>query len=224
MALKKLSPDTSSRHLYAVRMWRDDIAEIIAMLKTLGDQKITIKLHVGRVEYAVDAIDDLDQLRDDHIDDLVITHPRGEVKLTLGDINRITTNDADLQTRAVVEQIEHYTRRKGRLRLYQWLYATQRWRGPILSLSAMGVSLYLLMRSESSNWQSLEVRHWVSAAIGLILSLALLIMARPNKSKIYARRRVDLPPFWQRKRDDIVIAVVSLIAGGVIGYWINTIS
>lgn len=48
------------------------------------------------------------------------------------------------------------------------------------------------------------------------------------RPRIYTKTRSEAPTFWVRKRDDLwieaTVSVVSLILGGVIGYWINTIT
>jgi hypothetical protein len=54
--------------------------------------------------------------------------------------------------------------------------------------------------------------------------MGVIFFVKPHRSKIMTATRVESPPFWVRKRDDLIISLLSLIAGGVLGYWINTIT
>jgi hypothetical protein len=51
---------------------------------------------------------------------------------------------------------------------------------------------------------------------------------KPWYSKLLTKTRKEAPSFWDRKRDDLAITVfsnfASLIAGGFVGYWVNTLS
>jgi len=66
--------------------------------------------------------------------------------------------------------------------------------------------------------------------IGLIIAVSLLLVGAsrlPGTSSsavVINVPRASRPSFWVRKRDDIKIAIVSLVAGGVVGYFVNVLT
>jgi hypothetical protein len=227
MALRKLGPEVTRRDLGPVRMWRDDIAEMVAVFREAipqGDVDIEVD------GYKVDEIEDLAELKVPNIEVLTVEDRSEKVALELSTSRcLIKAYDPDLATRGMIAELAQIAERCRRR------YVGLR----ILSSGFFGLVNLCIFFLLGVALKAIPVTgEWLNRALllgsfGAVVSITAYVLVRTRivvlpKSILFTGARAEAPTFWMRKRDDIwltvIASLVSLILGGFLGYWINTIS
>lgn len=224
MAIQKVRQEAYRKRVMPVRAWREDLKQIESRLRDIQDDgKLEIRIENPNVEYVIDGIDDLQGFGEKQIFEIVFRVDG--LSLRLGAANYVIVRDAtDYKLQAALDWIVRFTRSKGRFKVYQLLYG-EIWKSIawaivwMLVLIASLTDVLVLSESEVSTPQSI-----VSMLVGVGLVSAAVFILKPHRSKIVAATRAESPPFWVREKDDLIISLLSLVAGGVLGYWINTIT
>jgi hypothetical protein len=213
VALKPIGPSVQRVSLGALRVWRDDIAEMVDLVaQVTPNQQVTLRTD----KYVLDAVDDLDNAEESTLAQLVVTGDGARVRLTLGPrASVLEVRDPDLRLRGFIQEVQRVAHRCSRRRA---------------SIAALAVVLVLgagaLRGGTAVGLLPQSPPLWVLALIVLPLGFATgLITGRAqSRTVLYTRTRAEAPTFWTRKRDDLLINVVALLVGGVIGYFVNMIT
>jgi hypothetical protein len=207
-------------------MWQDDIAEMVAVIRqAVPEGEIDIEVDGCKAE----EVADLAQLDSPTVQALIVTDRAKKLTLELSTAQcLIKVDDPDLVTKGAVSEIIRIAGRCRR-RYFAWVRAMALiYVGLVLAFGVfLVVAAAIGYSSFVDDFQTIEI-----VGIGVYLPLAAIVMFRPEvvsrESVLYARIRKDAPTFWMRKRDDLfltaVASLISLILGGFLGYWINTIS
>lgn len=224
MAIKKVRQEAYRKRITPVRVWREDLKQIEGRLRDIyGDGKIEIRVENPKVEYVIDSIDDLEGFGESWVFEIVFRVEGLSVRL--GAANFVVIRDAtDFRLQAALDWMIRFARSKGRFKVYQFFYG-EIWK--TVAWASIWVILLVLVLTDVVVLGGPEVpvsQSVLSMLVGVLLMTAVTFAAKPHRSKIMTVTRAENPPFWVRKKDDLVISLLSLIAGGVLGYWINTIT
>ncbi|GAA1799957.1 hypothetical protein HC028_16690 [Planosporangium flavigriseum] len=215
MVARKTNDTYVTYDLGWVRMWRDDLAEVVQILSALGG---TTTLSAG--DYTLDSVDDLATLSQPVVSDFMLIVNQTRAVLTLdGRIARLEMKNPDLTARGAAAEVARVARRCQRRGAF---FIQRRWLLGAVAILVLGATYAVIEAlgavSKSLQWSAVAV-----VAVLLIFNQA--THGKPawlRRAVIYTRTRSEAPPFWERKRDDIWIAVVSgfvfLVLGVVVGY------
>jgi hypothetical protein len=152
-----------------------------------------------------------------------ISNTSTSIELHLGPypcLIKVTGSDPDRH--GVSNAIDVIANRCLRLRfLHRTLHSI--WHATLSTVAGAALIIYGVTELEPAGTDPLLLNVVLSTA-GLTSAVLAFVVLRPLSSVLYTRTRQVAPPFWQRKRDDIIIAAVSLMLGGIIGYCINIIT
>ncbi|MEJ2851950.1 MULTISPECIES: hypothetical protein [unclassified Saccharothrix] len=230
MSVKWLNPKIDSEEFGTLSLWRDDIAEIIQTIKVAVTEPLTIKTtdHEG---------DDLDEVLDKEppkIERLQVSTPSGRLTLTLSEKQSfMNISDATASERAMLTEVARVVKKHRQNVIWSKF-------GEVLTffllglLITFGADLYHRIENALTDTGHTIVLTFSNGALSLLVFIAaatLLVVAavvQPGVSVIRTQTRADAPGFWRRKGDDLKITIISnlisLALGGVIGYFVNTIS
>jgi hypothetical protein len=210
-------------------LWREDIAEIVSVFReATSDGEVKIQTD----KYEVDDIEDLGHIKEPRIERLVVTGDQGRLRLELSRSEcQVEVTEPDLKARGMLAEIlrisENYKPRPPRL----WLILT-------LPIPLAFAALVLIVAQHLGIYNP-DPELSSSPAVSGLLSGVVLALSTVGYAEIWYRKRfkvtilrtrtrAEAPTFWMRKREDIWIEIAvgsaSLLLGGVIGYWINTIT
>ncbi|GHH61098.1 hypothetical protein [Lentzea cavernae] len=96
-------------------------------------------------------------------------------------------------------------------------------------LAATGMLMKVLAVARRCRTSSLLLRQAAEIMVEAVFSVVTRRWPTPpriNRSGavVLTRTRAEAPSYWARKRDDVMLAIVSALVGGVIGYFVNMIS
>jgi hypothetical protein len=186
MALHKNRPTVHREYLGFVRLWRDDLAEMVAVIAESSNGQ-PVEIQLGD-EYTVDEIEDLVDYPDQRVEQVTVVAAAGRVRLTLTPVEAsISVVEPNLTDRGMVGEVLRIA-----LRRRAWSLFIR----SALSSGKVGRPVLMDILSDKGSIER-------SGAI------------------IFTQTKQEAPPFWLRKRDDILIAIVSLLVGGAIGYLVN---
>jgi hypothetical protein len=231
MVLTPISPRVDHENFGKIRLWRDDIAEMIDVIKlTLPNSDIVIRV----AGYQTDNIDDIATLNVPTIDSMEITVPTEKIILTLSTARSfMSIENADVAKRSILTEVTRIARKNRRNLLWSNLG----------EVAILFLGFWLCIQLLDIVLQALKVKgeNGEQAEIGLLdlpanlLTFGILtlffvvgVRSKPGTTLIYPNTRAEAPTFLSRNSDNIAITVISnvisLILGGVIGYYINKIS
>lgn len=204
-----------------IMAWREDIEAIASLLHRAYPD---LALQLQTCHYKLDAIEDLATIPETEICHIRMTTSDGNIQVSLGHSNSsVRVSNPDFSTKGLLAEltrkIEDHRRKRPLLQAARLITAF------VLILSAV-----LGAKSGAFNAPpSVDLPGWAWPWVMICSLLLLLALSVPkNKSRIFTRTRAEAPTFFSRKKDDLLIeagvAVVSLILGGFLGYWINTIT
>lgn len=107
MALKRERPLADERVLGRVRLWRDDLYEIVKVMREVAPD---LTLHAD--DYTLDDVDDLADAPETYVRRFVAESQGKGIRLDLADVSVIAANDPDLKTRGMMEEVQRLTRRR----------------------------------------------------------------------------------------------------------------
>lgn len=200
MALRRIAPEVLQVNLGPVRMWRDDLAKIARIIQECASSGAVMTAD----GYELDDVDDLLDLAEREVfqvEEFSIASLDGRVQLRLGRaVSLLEIQEPDLKAKGAVTEIKEVSNR---------------------------------CRNYANSIQFRQAVRILAAAIPLFGRSLLNATDKrldevPSQAIIYTRSRVEAPTFWQQKKHDVLITVVSnifsLLLGGVIGYYVNKIS
>ncbi|WP_152603632.1 hypothetical protein [Amycolatopsis rifamycinica] len=172
--------------------------------------------------------------KDSKIDAISIMHSDRVIEVRFSDhSNFVKYRDDQAEAKANATQIKVISAQHKRLPIANFFYGTTP-RRFATAAALLVTSAAIFTRSAIVNGSLFGDIHshtvgenLAMVAIGLICTgiyVSFLFGGRPWESRLFTRTKADLPSFWRRKRDDLLIGAVSLIVGGIIGYWVNTFS
>jgi hypothetical protein len=229
MALRQVGPQVDTTRLGPVRMWRDDLEVVERLVREASDgDGLTIEAKARRIEFTLDNIQDLGELPDKRVDRIEIRSEDGRILVILGNAEDVVTlRDANMTTRGLANELMKLAKKRRLFRVFHWIYGSML-RTAIVMILGFGSSIALVSLSQDgpTSWMLVPSNpsQWLFLAFCLVMLLVFLFRVRPERSRLYVKSRLELPPFWARKRDDIAINIVALLIGGIIGYLVNMIS
>lgn len=236
MSLQRVSPSVDRQSFPPVRIWRDDLEEIYQLIREVVSENdpINIRAHDGEDVYTLTSVGDIGGFNVPTLKAISIYAPTIKVTLRLGPKkSNMEAEEPDLRIRGLITEVARILSSKARPvgRVFAWIEDHV---GMLaVALMAMGIAAVAIVAGEATNAE--DMRFSTPALIGLVAGLfAGLITAwisvylRLGSCILNVKTRLEAPTFWARKKDDIMITVVSsvlsLILGGIIGYWLNSIS
>lgn len=243
MALKRLKPLINRRDLGFVRLWQDELAEIVRLMRQLDD----VDVYVEADDYVIDDIEtDLPQIGSKRVKYFKAIVKRADengqahsiMRLELSrKISHIEAEDPDLQTLGAMNAIISLTDRCQRLphgRLSNLLRGGYGLSWPLVTFTSILVTFlaYLILYSITlvitygiASNKAVQLPHpliipfWV---ISVLFGITWFIGATQAKVTMYTGTRAEAPTWWQEHRSDIAInvsvSVLSLVVGVLIGH------
>ncbi len=219
----------SDEYTYApVRLWRDDLERIVALIEEVYPEappRIQTDL------YRLDSIQDLADLPSTRVRSVSIDIPKRFTVKILPAACTIEVVEPDTLSRGLVATLGEILNQSRRFPIRLVLFG----------LEGLAIALFLVSVLVSTG--GFSPTNFASLVGGLALMAMWLVLVMPRSfgllfssledirfgaSQIFTKTRAEAPTFLMRKRDDLlieaVVAVVSLLAGGFLGYWINTIT
>jgi hypothetical protein len=206
----KTLPDSPYLHerIDPVRVYLDDLEELVALLSSMA---LNVTLVVGRVQY--DSLDELCDREGATIDQLVLkgTHPEKDwIDVTLefrfGGVE-LSTGDANLlgpRSFAIRERVRALKYSSIVLKTWFWI-----------------VLMYAVI---PLIWLTPKRYGWLPLSVSLVVVCfaTASLLARRNLKRLHLRHRHE-GGFWKRNTDQILLAVLSALAGAIVtalGAWV----
>jgi hypothetical protein len=233
MSIRKTSTTVIDERLPQVRMWLEDLKEVAFWIMQIpSEEALVIEMIAKGTVYQLDSIEDLADFEMARIEEIYLAHPEKALTVSFGkQKNRVTYRDDRPEVIASATQVKVVVRRHRRLAFVNFFTGTAA--RQFLSLTALLLicGSYVLVSQLLDDRDYTATEQIRSGFMGLLAAAvfwSLVLGVRPWESRIFTKTRAMLPTFWQRKRDDLFLTIasnaVSLIAGGAIGYWVNTLS
>jgi uncharacterized protein YneF (UPF0154 family) len=232
LTIKKIKSKEIYENVPEVQIWLDDIEKIKFWVDEIpASSPSKIILEVGGSQYETTNIEDVATFDHYEVDTLEIAQGEGEFSVTISraeKVNSIRYTDTTPRMNASATQIKQILIEQRRLKLIQALQGKHS--RPITYLvAAVIVLLFSLLNVGLAHNSFVNVLIFVAVTLVFGLTGGIFMLAlKAGESRIFTKTRAEHPTFWQRKRDDLLItivsSVISLVVGGVIGYWVNTIS
>jgi hypothetical protein len=214
MPLRRTQPNTVHRDFGSIRLWRDDLAEIVSIMRE-GTPSLSLQADA----YSLDDIDDLTDLEGNRITAFRAASPEERILLNLGaDSAFISADDPDLPTRTLLEEVYRIATRRRR-----WLppkYPVRIISATICvaGLAVLGLSSGILDHAPSWIFWAAAISSLVALPAGLMAEL--IGDSRP-KAIISSSTHAEEPPWLERNRDALVtnaiVSLVFLLIGFVVG-------
>ncbi|SFR11656.1 hypothetical protein SAMN04488564_103622 [Lentzea waywayandensis] len=218
MADDGVIPKVRTENLKVVRMWKDDIDEMVRLIEeaTAQDGEDLIIEVNGE-----DLLKDVSHLSSYQGRVKSISVTSGSVRLYLGAYPcQIVVRTPDLKLRGMMSEIVKIADRCMRLRFFHKTLHSMR-NAVLFTLACVAVTTYLGTTTASGR-TSPSLVDFALIPVGALVAIGLVFwLLRPLSSVLHTRTRHEAPPFWQRKKDDLLINLTSLMIGGVIGYYVN---
>lgn len=240
MPVEKITPSVHREWFPVVRMWRDDLEEIVKLVREVvgGKEKLMLRVRDKSDEYSISEIADIATFKIPRLKQISIYAPSIRVRLDIGPKDPILeVEDPDLHVRGLLAEISRMIHAKARplARLDRWI-VDHLWFLILILLVAIPIGLINMLSGASLGAHDKTPGiAWQPAVVGLAFGTVLYYavgwlyrLGKFNTSILHIKSKVEEPTFWSRKKDDLAItlvsSVLSLILGGIIGYWVNSIS
>lgn len=230
--LKRLSPVVRRYDLGYLRLWQDDLAEIIRLMRQINGAEVRVEVKVGSDDYLVEDIKDLPSLGS-QVSSFKATGSRthDEVPRQLMEVRlsreacEIEATDPDLTTVGAIEAIASLTFqcRRSPLWLMKVFRSSPGLRWDKIVVYSLGVSAisYLMCFIVASIIVGLvrdpgdSVPVPILVLLGVVAALLCIGMITGYsraKSVLFTGTRAEAPTWWQRHRSDIAINIgVSIV-------------
>jgi len=187
-----------------VVLYLDDLEKILEILKELSD-----KIRISTDEYELDSLDELHKIGQETLNTLIIevggskgSFPDISLNFRPSDISFHVYQDT-LPIRGVLEKTKEFL--NGRKRKLYFLATLFFW----FSFGAIGYSICFLLDGPFTFNRALI--GFAIIFLGLICIWWNHQVTNKKWSVIHLKRRVDLPSFWKRNKDRIIIAIITII-------------
>ena len=238
MALEKITPSVYRKDFPVVRMWRDDLEEISKLIEeVVGDSgSLIIQVYDGDDKYAVANVEDIATFKRSRVDSATLYAPSIGLTLILGpQAPTLEVEDPDLRVRGLIVEISRIVQTSARPlgRMNHWL-SQHIWFVVFMFVLFISIGISGTLSFARYDGGEAEVS-WTPAVLGLSMGMisylivkGLYRLIRLDRSILYVKTKIEEPTFWSRKKDDLAITVVSNVLslglGGIVGYWVNSIS
>lgn len=222
VTLKRTGTDV--RHLGSLRLWRDDLAEMVDIIRE-HEQDVSMSIK----DWTLDDVDDLAKLPAGvKPDDFVLETKSERIRLTLSTSRAaIEINGTDPATRGVAAEIQRIASTKLRP-AYRHRYAI---RGTFLLMACGGV-IGAFTNSESDKSANgepsvhLTAAGWISLAFFAVGVLGFFLVvsnpSSPSGALINIQTKAEAPPWLRRNRDalvtNVIVSAIFLVLGIAVGY------
>lgn len=210
MPLRPTEPRTVVREFGPVWVWREDLEEIISVMRQVAPDLV-----LQADAYNLDEIDDLRALDEQTVNSFKATSRDSRIRLTLGAKEAsISADDPDLTTRGMLEEVHRIATRHNRPKYRERFFFAVEFCGFAGFFAAIpgipsAVAVVLLTIS--------------IIVVGLGV-WGLLSMPPRHRAVIYTRTRTEAPLWLVRNRDALVtnaiVSAVFLVVGILIGIWL----
>lgn len=223
MAIKRLTP--TIKKLGYLRLWRDDLAEIITLIQNLENIEITLEANDcelddleadfpkfgPRVRYMTFKVSRKPPDSSEPANVMTISFAKGGAKLE--------ATNPDLETRAVMASIEEYVAKKRRIPgWFPHVVGGSRWAITWAILSILSAFWCIIASNAFYNAATgTNVKGgyditWPGAISGTVVALSIIIMSLIgsglSRNLLYTGTQSQSPTFWQKNRAGIIIAVL----------------
>lgn len=212
--------DTSSRHLPPVRIFRDDLEELVSQLRSEGAE---CKVIYKQTEY--DSLDEfLEHIKRDYVRSLTLevsgpSWPYGmTVSLEPDEVTIHTPNQNPAVAALIADSL------RSRVPWYSWRPSGNWWYGLQGALSFVLVAATIVtlptFLSADSVW-SFPLVGFVSAALILLAFRGRVWLGATRVYLVEADSRMS---FWKRNRDQLIVATISSAVSGFVGFVLGRIT
>ena len=240
MALKRLTP--TIKNLGYLRLWQDDLADIITFVQKLENVKITLKADDYELLDGETDLPSLPLALGNRLREFTIkaTRPDNQppegteilaVRLARNSY-QIEAADPDLQTGAVINLIEEKARKCRRVPLWfprLWIVgpptsAAESWAAVIVAVFISYLGLAAISIAGYFNRDpGLQLIPWpgsiaagIPVAVLLLGFIAMAAMAARARTILFTQTSANAPTFWQANRTAIAINVVTNVVVALI--------
>jgi hypothetical protein len=195
-----------TRKLGPIVIYSDDL-RAIAEIITEASKSVSISLKSKSDEYEFDSVAELEKLGD--LEETVFHNAeissRGDIYITVS-LNpfqaRIYLSEDNTYGRGLLEKIQEILQPKNKYIFFFFLTPIFSW-----PLFLFGISLYVKSK-------------WISIII-ILVALGWFAVGYKVSFKqyctIYTKKRQEMPSFFKRKKDDLILAAISGIIGAIFG-------
>jgi len=184
------------------KIYFEDLEEIIDILKEVSD-----KIEIKTKDYEVDTIEELKEFYQGEINYLKLLVIKPYILIEIFTDNSVIYIDKDsLSTRGMLEKIKQIFRRDR----YKLLWFADESIGKTLSSLSLIVLLYFFLFN----------RHYsfiIVIGVFTVFEIIQYIYALKIKNRIFLTKKTDKKSFWKRKKDDIILSLISAILGAAVG-------
>lgn len=207
--MKKLVKSSIDQDFPPVKLYLDDVEEIVDSFKEISEKEVMISTD----EYSVDAVSELSEIH--HIKELTIQSysPYLRLGVTRHCVSLSSPGSSSTQMRGVATKISDIL--KSRTRLYPLsLLSTA---SPFLGVAwGFLISLGLISIAEGVRNKQLWLFPLGSAVtvLGMVMGYAAVGLG----SRIISKKRSAEESFWQRNKDTLVVSTIMLFLGALLTF------
>ncbi|GAA1795593.1 hypothetical protein HC028_18490 [Planosporangium flavigriseum] len=225
---KQPGPEIFRYDLGAVRMWREDLAELVNVLNDSLDKPLDLESG----GYTLDRVEDLADVQEKTVPYFAAwLHADGEAGAYSRRVHRVylilERNKCTLEMRdpdngmrwAASEAIRIAKRCRRR---FAWLIR----HAPFifLGLATLSTMVFAVIIAALGLQGKVSLTATLAVPTPFAFAAAISALARPHRipwAVLCTRTRPEAPNFWNRKRDDIWITVVSNVISLILGAWLG---
>lgn len=188
-----------------VTLFLDDLEDIVGIFKEVSN-----KVEIIADEYKLDDSDEFSKLRKEMVDSLIIRSLEPWISLSIEYVDSNIYLDQDTAlSRGILEKVKEILKR--RRRRFSWL-SRDNLVGVFFSLFSL-VLFFLI-------YKGISQKSFLYILLGifdlLFGSLFIRFCVKLGRNIIYLKRHAESKSFWKRRKDEIIIAVISAIVGAVV--------
>ena len=187
-----------------VVLYLDDLEKIFEIIK-----EVCKKIIISTSEYEIENLNELKELNKESLNYLKINGQEPWLVLEIDFSNLyLYIHEEDAMSRGIFEKVKQIL--KDRKRKYSWL-SKDNFVGSIgtLLLGILIFSIYIGIKQKNLFYISIGI---LSLLLGFIFTRISLNL---GYNEIYLKRRAESKSFWKRKKDEIIIAIISAMIGSV---------
>lgn len=206
----KIKKQAHSERLTPVVLYLDDLERILEVLKGASEA-----VEISTLEYELGSLDEITNIQKETLSSLsiAIRNPYLSLEFKPYEISLFISEDTPI-SRGLFEKIKqllHNRRRK-----LSWLI-TNDWVWVLAPyLIALPLGWFVVQGILSNNMHDVLLG-CALAVPGTVLYWWTWQVSSNKYSIIHLRRRTELPSFWKRNKDEILIAAISAIVGSIVG-------
>lgn len=197
---------SKSLKILPVKIYLEDLDEIISILNEDGSRKIEIKTR----EYKLTPDEFKQKYKDENLNYLEINSNNPYINVDFGYSNgvRIYSGDDSASSVGIIEKIKNIV--KPKRKIFNLFLGRNNYNFSIIFILCWFLILLFF------NHLATKEFYLVGFIVYIVFS-ALFMLPLFNRNNIIVSNKKDRPSFFIRKSDDLVIAIISAFLGGVIG-------